>query len=69
LPAHGSRRLAAQAAAALHVPLLLLETPASGCPRADARDLASSCPGGGEVIDLADRAPKTVAAAVVAAFA
>ena len=65
LPAHGSRRLAAKAAAALHVPLLLRESPASGCPMADAIGLASSCPGGGRVIDVADRSPKTVAAAVV----
>ena len=60
LPGHGSRRLARRAAAALTVPLVLVETPASGLPADDADAL------GGELVRLPDGSPARVAPAVVA---
>ena len=60
LPHHGSRRLALRAAERLPVPLLLLESPASGLPPEDA-DLL------GPVVRIDDTAPATVARAVLAA--
>lgn len=62
LPRHGSRRLALRAASQLPVPLLLVESPASGCPADDAASL-------GTVVPVPDASPATVARAVVAALA
>jgi pimeloyl-ACP methyl ester carboxylesterase len=62
VPAHGSRRLAFRGASKLTVPLVLVETPQSACPPEDADAL-------GRVMRVADRSPRTVAPAVVAALA
>ena len=69
LPPHGSRRLAMRAAAKFPVPLLLLESPASACPPEDADEIAAACASEARVIRVLDRAPATVAAAVVAELA
>ena len=58
LPHHGSRRLALRAAERLPVPLLLLESPASGLPPDDAPLL-------GPVVSIPDTRPSTVAQAVL----
>lgn len=63
---HGSRRLAERSAAAMPVPVLLLETPGSGLVRADVDHLATRFAAGAEVANLPDRSPASVAAAVAA---
>lgn len=62
---HGSRRFAERAAESTPVPALLLETPASPVSPADARAIAQRFPRGAEVLDVPDRAPGTVASAVL----
>ena len=61
LPRHGSRRLAFRAAAALPVPLVLLESPSSAAPAEDAAEL-------GTVVPIPDRTPEAVARALAAAL-
>lgn len=61
LPSHGSRRLAFRAAEKLAVPLLLVESPASGAPAGDADALVAAAAGGGRVVPVDDATPSTVA--------
>jgi hypothetical protein len=69
LPTHGSRRMAFEAAAVMAVPVVVVETPASGAPAGDAETLVAAMAAGGVLVRVADGAPATVAPAVVAAFA
>lgn len=69
LPTHGSRRMAFEAAALMPVPVVIVETPASGTPADDADALVAAVGAGGVLFRVSDGAPATVAGAVVAAFA
>lgn len=62
---HGSRSLARRAAAAMTVPTLVLESPASGTPDEDRTPLTDAWGGEASIVDVADRMPATVAAAVL----
>ncbi|HUP85427.1 MAG TPA: hypothetical protein VM143_07150 [Acidimicrobiales bacterium] len=68
LPRHGSRRLAMRAAAALPVPLVVVETPAGPTPTQDAAALVAACPAGGRVVIVGDATPSAVASAVLTAL-
>jgi len=59
---HGSRRLADRAAAAMPVPVLLVETPHSLLALDDVEELAGRYKSGAAVASVPDRAPTTVAA-------
>lgn len=69
LPTHGSRRMAFEAAGVMPVPVVLIESPASPVPAADAEELASLMAAGGILVRVADVAPSTVAAATLTAVA
>lgn len=69
LPTHGSRRMAFEAAAVMPVPVVVVETPASGTPADDADALVAAMRAGGVLVRVSDGAPATIAGAVVAAFA
>lgn len=69
LPTHGSRRMAFEAAVVMPVPVVAVETPASGTPADDAEALVEAMGAGGTLVRVADDSPATVAAAVTAAFA
>ena len=68
LPAHGSRRMAFEAAAAMPCPVVVVESPASGVSAADAKALVAALGAGGTLVRVGDGAPATVAAAVVGAL-
>lgn len=69
LPAHGSRKMAFEVAGVMPVPVVVMESPASPVPPADAEELTARMPGGGTLVRIDDLSPATVAAATVAAFA
>lgn len=69
LPTHGSRRMAFEAAAVMPVPVVVVETPASGTPADDAEALVAAMGAGGTLLRVDDGAPATVAGAVLPAFA
>jgi hypothetical protein len=63
---HGSRRLVERAAAAMPVPVLLVEGPRSGVPRHEAGALAPRFAAGAALVEVDDASPATVARTVVA---
>lgn len=67
LPTHGSRRMAFEAAALMSVPVVVVETPASGTPTDDVDALVAAMGTGGTLVRVSDGAPATIAGAVVAA--
>jgi hypothetical protein len=66
LPRHGSRRMAFEAAAVMPVPVVIVESPASGTPPDDAEALAAAMAAGGTLVRVPDPAPATVARAAFA---
>jgi pimeloyl-ACP methyl ester carboxylesterase len=65
LPGQRSRKLALRAADRLAVPLLLIESPASGCPAGDAEAIARGAAAGGRVVRVDAATPEVVASVLV----
>jgi hypothetical protein len=70
LPSHGSRRMAFEAAAAMPVPVVVVESPGSGTPPEDAEALVAAMAGaaGAVLVRVEDPSPATVAPATLAAL-
>jgi hypothetical protein len=63
---HGHRALATRAAAAVPVPALVVETPASGTPAPDRRALVAGFPAGATLVELDDDTPEAAAPVITA---